>query len=358
MPRIRNLPDIRSARTPRAGALLASLLLLAACDLGITDPDTLPVAGEITVDASVATAYLALDGDTLKPTVETSPRASTAWTLAFFGTTITTNGGAAGPGGVEIACLCANAAATGAEVMAMTAASELAEFDSVSAGAATTATFDADRLAPAIMGWYAGGGAAATLVAGRSWIVREGAPTALLGKLRLISIASPTATAMGTVRIEFALQPSAGAPFSTTDTLEVAVGTDPVYVDLTTGAVTTAANWDIQLSGWTIRVNSGVSGGGTFRAVLDTSTPYEDITHTYAGFVPPQAYSTDSFTGVFATQPWYRYNLTGTDHQVWPTFNVYLVRRAGTLFKVQVTGYYGAGGTPRQITLRFQRLAD
>jgi hypothetical protein len=354
----RSLPDLRGARRARNAALLAGVLALAACDLGVTDPDTPPVAGEITVDASVATAYLALDGDTLKPVVETSPGSSTAWALGFFGTTITSNGGAAGPAGVEIACLCANAAASNAEVMAMTAASELAEFDSVSAGAATTATFSTDQLSPAISGWYTGVGAAATLVAARSWIVREGSPTALLGKLRLISIANPTATAMGTVQLEFAVQPTAGAPFNTTDTLEIAVGTDPVYVDLTTGAVTTSANWDIQLSGWTVRVNSGVSGSGTFRAVLDTGTPYEDITHTYAGFVPAQAYATDSFTGVFATNPWYRYNLTGTDHQVWPTFNVYLVRRAGALFKVQVISYYGAGGTPRQITLRYQRLAD
>lgn len=358
MHRSRSLPDFRGASRARTAALVAALLALAACDLGVTDPNSLPVAGEITVDASVATAYLALDGDTLKPVVETSPGSSTAWALGFLGTTITSNGGAAGPGGVEIACLCANAAATNAEVMAMTAASELAEFDSVSGGAAATATFGADQLSPAIRGWYSGVGAAATLMAGRSWIVREGSPTALLGKLRLLSIANPTATAMGTVRIEFAVQPTAGAPFNASDTLELAVGTAPVYVDLTTGAVTTAANWDLQLSGWTIRVNSGVSGSGTFRAALDVSTPFDDITHTYAGSVPSPAYGTDTFTGVFATQPWYRYNLTGTDHQVWPTFNVYLVRRTGALFKVQVIGYYGAGGTPRQITLRYQRLAD
>jgi hypothetical protein len=358
---LRNLRDCRSPRPVRSArhvALVAIAVALAACDLGVTDPVAPPAAGTITVDASAAFAYVAFDGDTLKPVAETDPRTSTAWALGLFGTTITSNGGAAGPGGVEVACLCANASATNAEVMAMTAESEVAEFDSVSAGAATTATFGADQLATAINGWYTNTGAMATLVAGRSWIVREGSPTALLGKLRIISVANPTATAMGTVRIEFAVQPSAGAAFNTTDTLEVTVGTDPVFVDLTTGAVSTSANWDIQLAGWTIRVNSGVSGSGTFRAVLDTSTPYEDITHTYASFVPAQAYATDSFTGVFATNPWYRYNLTGTDHQVWPTFNVYLVRRAGALFKVQVIGYYGLDGTPRQITLRYQRLAD
>lgn len=348
----------RYLRNVGNAALLAGVLALGACDLGVTDPTLVPQVGTITVDANASFAYVAFDGDTLKPVVEPTPSASTAWALGFFGTTITANGGAAGPGGIEIACLCANASASNAEVMAMTATAELSEFDSVSAGAATTATFGADQLATAINGWYSGSGAAATVAAGRSWIVREGSPTAVLGKLRIVSTTNPTATAMGTVKIEFAVQPTAGAAFNATDTLEVSVGTAPVYVDLTTGAVTTSANWDIQLAGWTIRVNSGVSGSGTFRAVLDTSTPYANITHTYASFVPAQAYSSDSFTGVFAAQPWYRYNLTGTDHQIWPTFNVYLVRRTGALFKVQVLSYYGAGGAPRQITLRYQRLAD
>ena len=51
-----------------------------------------------------------------------------------------------------------------------------------------------------------------------------------------------------------------------------------------------------------------------------------------------------------------RYNITGTDNQIWPTFNVYLVRRAGVLFKVQLVNYYGPTGATRQITLRYQRL--
>lgn len=348
----------RSIHRTRRAALATVVLALGACGLGVTDPNRIPQAGTITVDGSAAMAYLAFDGDTLKPVVETMPAASSTWALGLFATTITSNGGAAGPGGVEVACLCANASATNNAVMAMTPASERAAFDSVHAGAAATASFGADQLVPAISGWYTGAGAAASVAPGRSWIVREGSPTAILGKLRILSIANPTATAMGTVRLEFAVQPTVGAAFGTTDTLEVSVTASPVYVDLTTGGVTTASNWDIQLSGWTIRVNSGVSGSGTFRALLDTRTAYEDITDSYASVVPAQAFSADAFTGVFRSQPWYRYNLTGTDNQIWPTFNVYLVRRAGALFKVQVINYYGPGGASRQITLRYQRLAD
>lgn len=339
-------------------ALLASVLVLSACDLGVTDPNVSPQTGSITVDASASYTYVDLDGDTLAPVAVTTSATSSEWALGFFGTTVTTNGGAAGPGGIEIACICANDGASSAEVMAMTPASELAEFDSVTAGAAATAAFSSDELTTAITGWYAGSGAAATIVAGRSWIVREGSPTAILGKIRILSISGASATAMGTVQLEYAVQPSAGAAFNTTDTLEFAVGTEPIYVDLTTGAVTSSANWDLQFAGWTIRVNSGVSGSGTVRAVLDATTSYEDITNTYAATAPAQAYSTDAFRGVFATKPWYRYNLTGTDNQIWPTFNVYLVRRAGVLFKVQLVSYYGPGGATRQITIRYQRLEN
>jgi hypothetical protein len=347
-----------SFRNLRSSAIAAGALLVAACDLGVTDPNNTPDVGTVTVDASAAFAYVNIDGDSLAGVTVATPSASTDWLLGVFGTTVTTNGGAAGPGGVEVACLCANSAATNAEVMAMSAETELVDFDTVSADAAATATFSSDQLSPAINGWYAGSGAAATVVAGRTWIVREGAPTAVLGKVRVLSLTNPTTSAMGTVKLEFAVQPSAGAAFNTTDTLELAVGTDPVYVDLTTGAVTTSANWDLQLSGWTIRVNGGVSGAGTVAAVLDVSTPYESITATYAGFVPAQAYSRDAFTGVITAQPWYRYNLTGTDHQIWPTFEVYLLRRGTELFKVQLINYYGPGGESRQITIRFQRLAS
>jgi hypothetical protein len=349
MPRFRNL---------RNGAFALVTVTLAACDLGVTDPGNTPDAGTITLNASSAYAYVDFDGDSLAATTVATPSASTGWVLGVFATTVTTNGGAAGPGGVEIACVCANTGATNGEVMAMTADSESADFDTVSAATATTATFSSDQLSPAINGWYTGTGAAATVVAGRSWIVREGSPTAILGKIRILSIANATVTAMGTVTLEFAVQPSAGAAFNTTDTLEFTVGADPVYVDLTTGAVTTSANWDLRFSGWTIRVNGGVSGAGTVAAVLDTTTPYADITSTYAASVPAQAYARDAYSGVFSAQPWYRYNLTGTDHQIWPTFQVYLVRRADALFKVQLTGYYGPGGETRQITIRYQRLAD
>jgi hypothetical protein len=83
---------------------------------------------------------------------------------------------------------------------------------------------------------------------------------------------------------------------------------------------------------------------------------FEQIDAAYAATAPPQAYRRDAFSGVFAQQPWYRYNITGTDNQIWPTFNVYLIKRGNEVYKVQLIGYYGPAGEPRILTMRYARL--
>ena len=218
--------------------------------------------------------------------------------------------------------------------------------------------FTSDALAPAIAGWVDNPGTGATPASGRSWIIREGTSSVVLAKFHVTNIQNPTATSAGTVTVEYAVQPSAGAAFGSVQTAQIAMGAGPVYVDLTTGAVTTAANWDLRFDGYTIRVNGGVSGTGSVKAVLDTSTPFASIDATYAASAPAVAYSADRYTGVFGTSPWYRYNITGTDNQIWPVYNVYLVQRGTQVFKVQLVGYYGTDGTPRQITVRYAKLAN
>ena len=53
--------------------------------------------------------------------------------------------------------------------------------------------------------------------------------------------------------------------------------------------------------------------------------------------------------------PWFRYNLQN-DHQVYPTFDVYLIRKGDDVYKVQLTGYYGAAGEARHIGIRWSQL--
>jgi hypothetical protein len=347
-------PRARFVRRAVAGMVLA---FTPACSDSTTEPPAPPVTSELTVDASVAPAYVKL-GDPATSVSVAAPSSSTEWDLAFFATGVTVNGGAAGPGGVTAFCLCANANATVAELQAMTPANQLAAFEAVTSANIPAATsFVADALNPAISGWFTGTGSSATAVSTKSWIVRRSAGgSVILAKFRVTSISGATATSAGTITVEYAIQPSTGAAFGPVATRTIDLSGTPIYLDLSTGPVASTSNWDLRLSGFEIRLNGGVSGTGGVSAVLDESMPFNQLTAQYASFAPAAAYRSDSYGGVFVTSPWYRYNITGTDNQIWPNFNVYLVKRGETVYRVQIISYYGPTGTSRQITLRSSRI--
>lgn len=144
----------------------------------------------------------------------------------------------------------------------------------------------------------------------------------------------------------------------------VALGAQPRIV---TGPDTTSATaWDIGFNATTVVLNTagGVKGyclcaneNATDAAVMamtaDAQLPA--FTNVDASVIPAESSFSDD---VFTAHRWYRYNLTGTDHQIWPTFNVYLVKRGTTVYKIQITSYYGVTGTSRQITLRSSLLRN
>src|SRR5690606_31583636 len=123
---------------------------------------------------------------------------------------------------------------------------------------------------------------------------------------------------------EYALQFAVGAAMGETRTLPVDLSAGGrVYVDLVRGALSDASDWDLALEGYTIRVNGGVSGGGTAGAVL-TDEPFASVDD--AGEAPASVYRADAYGGVFDAERWYRYDLQG-NHQIWPAYQVYLIRR-------------------------------
>lgn len=342
----------------RTAFAVASCIALAACGSdGTTAPVITPVTAQLTVDASTNYAYVHL-GETATTVMPNDPATSTAWDLGFFATNVIVNGGAVGPGGVTAYCLCQNAAVSDAALAGLTAAGELAGFEAVTATQLPAAdAFTSDTLTPAIGGWYTGVGASATAKADRAWLLRSGTATVTLGKFRVTALANATATSAGQVTFEYALQSTAGGTFGPSQTRTVDVRSGPVYFDLTAGAPTTASGtWDLRFSGFEIRANGGVSGAGSMSALVDNGTPYASITAAYAATAPAQVFKKDAYSGVFVSKPWYRYNITGTDNQIWPTYNVYLVKRGSETYKVQLTSYYGTTGTSRQITIRYARL--
>ncbi len=335
----------------RVASLATAALLSAAC---ATDSSTGPIDtatdGTFTVNATTGWQYFSLQNAALV-TPTPSAAESSAWDIAFFATNVTVNGGAAGPGGVSAACICQNAAATGDQILAMTPASELADFDAVTAAPAGI-TWQTDVLTPAIDGWLTGTGTAATVDPAKTWLVRL-SDSLSYAIVRVQSNTGATATSAGIVTLEWRLQSSETAPLGAVQTLAVDLtSAGAQLVDLNTGALTTdAAAWDLRLEGTTIRVNGGISGSGKAGAAT-TATAFADLT---TAVTMANAYRIDTYSGVFGTNPYYRYDIAG-DHRISPSFDVYLVHRGSVTYKLQIINYYSATGAARVITFRWKRL--
>jgi len=346
--------------TARFPALLTVALLASVAACEDSDPagpdDEGTTYDSLTVNASADWAFVDLDGEGLASVQVVDPPSSQGWVMGFFATSVMLNGGAAGPSGVAGHCLCQNADATDAEVMAMSAEAALGAFEAVTAAdiPASEDAWESDALAPAIDGWYSYdvGTHTVTAAAENVWKVRTASGEAY-AKFHVTDVVDPTQQHAGEVTFEYALQGSPGASFEPTVTATVDVAGAPVHFDLETGAEVAAdAEWDLLFEGYAIHVNGGVSGEGSAGASLSGES-FADVTD--ASDLTAGHYAGDAYGGVFDASPWYRYNLDGA-HQIWPVFNVYLVRVGAEVFKVQLVGYYGPGGDARQITFRYQRL--
>lgn len=342
------LPACRARRI--LGASVAVLLVTSCSSDDVTAPPE-PVVGSFTVNASAGWTYVSLrDSAVVVPTP--SANESPAWDVGFFANNVTLNGGAAGPGGVAAACLCQNANATDAQVLAMTPESERSDFDAVTSVPAGL-TFTSDVLTPAITGWYTGTGAAAAADPAKTYLVRL-ADSLSYAKVRVTSLQTPSATSAGRVTLEYGLQPSAVAPMEMARTITVDLTTAGAKsVDLNIGAVTSSGtDWDLRLEGFTIKVNGGVSGSGKGAALPATTS----FANTTTAVVAPQSYRTDVYAGVFGANRYYRYNITG-DNRISPTFDVYLLTRGTTVYALQILSYYSTTGQARHITFRYKQLA-
>jgi hypothetical protein len=337
---------------PALRAALPTLFTVAvACSSDeINTPPQTP-EGTITVDASTDWAYASLDEQ--GPVGVSDPTTSSEWDLGFNATRVMLNGGAAGPGNVVGYCLCQNAGASDDDIVAMTAEGELADFEAVTEADIPDATsFEEEQLQSAIAGWYGGEGVGAVAESGIAWLVRL-ADGASYAKFRVVSLTAPTAEHAGEVELEWALQPTAEEAFGEVQSVTLDASALS-RLDLNTGSTAPSdTDWDLGIEGFTIRLNSGVSGGGQAGAT-PSPEPFEAIT---TAAVDSRAYQVDGFAGVFGSHPWYRYNLTG-ENIIHPTFDVYLVKRGDAVYKIQLIDYYSSAGDPRNISFRYARLTE
>lgn len=350
MRRLRGLPG--SVRL--VGVVLGSFIVAGACsESDPSGPDNGDDDVVLTVDAADDWAFVRL-GEGAEQVSVSDPATSSDWDIAFFGTSVMLNGGGAGPGEVVGHCLCHNQSASDDDVESMTPESELAAFLAVGPDQLPDEDgWQSDALVPAISEWYDYDMATHEVsVADKVWKIRAADGTGF-AKLRVLEMEGASQADAGQVTLEFAYQSAAGEPLGEVQTVTVDVSSgSQAYLDLASGEVSAAAgasDWDLFLEGYTIRVNGGVSGSGEAGAV-EVEDAFADVSDP--GDMTENHYGGDAYGGVFAEGRWYRYDLQG-QHQIWPTYDVYLIRRGSEVYKVQLTGYYDATGDARQITFRY-----
>ncbi|HEY3496203.1 MAG TPA: HmuY family protein [Polyangiaceae bacterium] len=120
----------------------------------------------------------------------------------------------------------------------------------------------------------------------------------------------------------------------------------PTFVNLATRSAVTveapelSSAWDLKFEGFEIYTNGGISGPGVGRA-------FGPLPASYFAF-PDEPIMTpflieDSAQGAFLR--WYAYD--GSNHTIYSRYHVYGVRSRGTLYKLQLLGYYGeVAGAP------------
>lgn len=352
------LPSVRALVRARMNPLV--LVALAACESDVAAPDEEPFEeGVIAVDASspVSFAYVSLTGGEVLGNPE-DPGTSTAWDMAFRRFSVRLNGGVAGPGSVSAAGLGNNAGLTADEVAALTPQDGEAAFAAVTAADIPAAGFIEDALVPETgPSWFRPDPRSGSIVAnpGAAWKLREGSGRGY-GVIRIVDIAMQGERPVGAT-IQFRRHDpggSLGAP----ETLALDLSRGPVHVSLTSGIVRDASgcDWDVATSPeFTIQVNEAC-GAGTFP--LDarddfTALVRADDAPDYAGFLSTIAGAFPATVGDARGTFWYDIR---QNNRMWPTYNVFLVRVAEAVYKVQLFDYYNATGDSGFPSVRFQRL--
>jgi hypothetical protein len=149
------------------------------------------------------------------------------------------------------------------------------------------------------------------------------------------------------------------------DTIFVSLGEAPRTVSVSDRSASTA--WDLAISTTVILANGGVDGPGgvTVHCICQNV----GATGTQIAAMTPQS-ELAAFTAVTAAQippdgnawsptaivdnPWYWYDID--IHFIYPTFNVYLLKRGSAVYKLQFVNYYGPAGQSRQVQFRYERL--
>ena len=346
----------------RAPLLLgaASLVLVGACsdDDGVapvgpslTRNDTLDtrVAGATGANPQTRWVYVNLEDPATPLTLtDEQARASAAWDVAFNGFSTAINGGFGKAGSVSVFCVCQNSGTlTGTALVnavgGLTSSGEATKFEAVSSSSvpADLTLFRPDTLL-GIGDWATTANGTRTVQSNVYVLQRPN--TQGYAKFQVTAISSTSGAGPGTVTFRYATIGNDRAAYAATQTRTVTVpATGRVKFSLTTGAVTTAADWDVAFEGWRIYTNSGSSAEAATpsNGAYNASLPPVGVTSfetagTNAISPVSTAYRADGI-GVFASRPTWAYDTV--NRVALPTYDVYLLKKGSVVYKLQVTGY-------------------
>lgn len=273
---------------------------------------------------------------TEKDTVTISKDANaTGWDIAFRREEIKTNGGTSATSGGDV-----EAASLGA-----------VDFDAVTIADTAGVTWTSDYIDAFIDEWYNYNPVTHVLTANQFVYSMLDASGEHYVKFQVDSmVGGGMPPDMGTVYFKYYYQGTANSTVLDGAGVEtsVVVGSSPAYFDFSTGSAVTPADptssldWDIMFYSYEILQNSGPNGSGAC-AAFPAFTELTDSTD-FAGFTaqPTGAPLFPDIAGSALTE-WYTY--TGPPlHQLFSNSDVYLLKTAGTVYKLRIESYYGENG--------------
>ena len=352
-----------SIRQSRSAVLLSSALLvsLAACESEAVLPD--PVEPGPTTEAVIdATSNSAFTHFTLGDLETVSAGAD--WDLALRRYEVRVNGGVAGPRNVSAVLLVDHSADNPADILAMTPASMLTEFESIAeADIPPASAFATTLLAEDASGWFRAGAGGLTANPARAWQLRL--PSGEHAVLRVAALTVSGGSALDQITFEYRMQ-GAGSALGELREVTVAASSpaDPTRVSLFAGSAVPdqGCNWDLSVnSDFTIALNDGFAcATGSFP--LETGAPFETMTDASdaPAWAPFLAQISSPIAGTVSAEdsPPFLYGIDpDNQHRLVPTFNIYLVATGDAVYKMQFMSYYDPfSGTAGNVSIRTARI--
>lgn len=345
-------------------ALIALLGAVTACESEsvLPGPEQPGETGEIAIDATSSTDFAYLDLDDLAVVAVADPGSSPDWDLAIRRYEVRLNGGYTGSGDVSAALVIDHSAEDPATILGYTPANRLAEFEAIDASDIPPGNaFSSGNLSGAENAWFKPAGQSLVANPDAAWKFRTATGDHAVLRVAEIAMGQP---GLVSFKVEYRMEVSGQLGALRSATVTPGSPANPTRISLADGGATNADGcaWDLSIdSGLEVKLNdNGSCQAGSFPLFDDEE--FEQVTSAadapeFAGYL--SALSSPIANSVSAVdKPPFLYGIDPANpHRLTPSFNIYLIRRGNSVWKLQFTGYYNpVGGQSGFPTVRLARI--